>query len=78
VQRRQQFPQFETAVKQLHDSPVNDATRGALLGPFNEVRDILTRAFEQVLSGGVDPASELEQAADEANNAIKEYNRTAP
>lgn len=78
VQRRQQFPQFETAVKQLHDSPVNDATRGALLGPFNEVRDILTRAFEQVLSGGVDPANELEQAAVEANNAIKEYNRTAP
>ncbi|OGO50618.1 MAG: hypothetical protein A2148_00640 [Chloroflexi bacterium RBG_16_68_14] len=78
VERRKQYPQFETAVKQLRESPDNPATQGALLGPFKSVRDRVTRAFEQVLGGGADPARELELAADEATEIIQEYNRTAP
>jgi sn-glycerol 3-phosphate transport system substrate-binding protein len=78
VQRRQQFPQFETAVKQLRDSPDNPATQGALLGPFKSVRDSITQAFERVLAGGADPDQELEAAAEKANEVIEEYNRTAP
>lgn len=78
VERRQQFPQFETAVQQLRAAPDNRATQGALLGPFSRVRDRITRAFEQVVVGGADPAQELEAAADDATSIIEEYNRTAP
>ena len=78
VDRRKQFPQFETAVNQLRESPNNRATQGALLGSFSLVRDRVARAFEQVLSGDADPAQELEAAAHEANRIIEDYNRTAP
>jgi sn-glycerol 3-phosphate transport system substrate-binding protein len=78
VRRRQQFPQFETAVRQLRDSPDNTATQGALVGPFNEVRSLVVRAFEEVLGGGADPDLALERAAEEATDVIQEYNRTAP
>ncbi|MEX1253791.1 MAG: ABC transporter substrate-binding protein, partial [Dehalococcoidia bacterium] len=60
VQRREQFPQFTTAVEQLRVSPDTPAARGALLGPFNEVRDRIRVAFELVLTAGADPAEELE------------------
>jgi sn-glycerol 3-phosphate transport system substrate-binding protein len=78
VQRREQFPQFTTAMDQLHASPDTVATRGALVGRFDAVRDRITRAFEQVLSGGADPAQELQAAADDATEIIEEYNKTAP
>lgn len=76
VQRRQQFPQFKTAIDQLRASPNNRATQGALLGGFNQVRDRIARAFEQVLGGGADPAEELEAAAEDATEIIRDYNRT--
>jgi sn-glycerol 3-phosphate transport system substrate-binding protein len=78
VQRQEQFPQFRTAVEQLRASPNNRATQGALLGPFREVRDRVSRAFEEVLSGGADPDAALESAAEAATEAIEEYNRTVP
>ncbi len=78
VQAREEFPQFETAIQQLRAAPDTRATEGALLGPFNGVRDRVARAFEQVLAGGADPAQELKAAAEEATEIIREYNRTAP
>ncbi|MDZ4279118.1 MAG: ABC transporter substrate-binding protein, partial [Dehalococcoidia bacterium] len=68
VERREQFPQFETAVQQLRDSPDTPATRGALIGPFQAVRDRITDAFEEVLIGGAEPATELQAAADDAKS----------
>ena len=38
VERRQQFPQFTTAVDQLRESPDTPPARGALLGPFLAVQ----------------------------------------
>ncbi len=78
LERRQEFPQFETAIDQLQQSPNNRATQGALLGPFNRVRDRVVRAFEQALAGGIEPGAALEAAALEATGDIEEYNRTAP
>ena len=78
VQTREEFPQFEVALDQLHDSPDTTATAGALVGPFSEVRDVLSQALEQVLAGAKDPDSALEDAADQATGIIEEYNRTAP
>jgi sn-glycerol 3-phosphate transport system substrate-binding protein len=79
VERRQQFPQFTTAVDQLRESPDTPAASGALLGPFNQVRDRIRVAFEEVLLAGADPAQELESAAEEATTEIiEEYNQTVP
>jgi sn-glycerol 3-phosphate transport system substrate-binding protein len=78
VQRRQAFPQFETAVTQLRESPDTPATNGALLGSFRSVRDRVTQAFEEVLSAGADPDSRLSAAEQQATGDIEEYNRTAP
>jgi sn-glycerol 3-phosphate transport system substrate-binding protein len=78
VKRREDFPQFETAINQLRASPDTPATNGALLGPFRSARDRVTQAFEQVLSGGGDPDERLEAAAEQATEDMEEYNRTAP
>lgn len=78
VQVQDEFPQFATAVEQLRASPDTPATRGALVGPFNDVRDRVAEAFEQVLLGGADPVQELEAAADDATKIIEDYNVTAP
>jgi len=78
VQARQQFPQFEIALRQVHNSPDTTATDGALIGPFSSVRDKITQAFEQALANAVDPDVALENAAKEANKLMKDYNRTAP
>jgi sn-glycerol 3-phosphate transport system substrate-binding protein len=77
VTREQQFPQFKTAIDQLHNSPDNVATNGALIGPFNQVRGRISDAFERVLGTGADPAAVLHSAADSATNDMKEYNRTS-
>jgi len=77
VTREQQFPQFKTAIDQLHNSPDNVATNGALVGPFNQVRGRISDAFERVLGTGADPVAVLHSAADSATNDMKEYNRTS-
>jgi sn-glycerol 3-phosphate transport system substrate-binding protein len=76
VQRQQQFPQFKTAVDQVRNSPDIPATRGPLIGQFNQVRDLVSRAFEQVLAGGADPTEALNSAAKDATKDMQDYNRT--
>ncbi len=78
VAAREEFPQFLTAIEQLRASPDVTATSGILLGPLNEVRKRVVEAFEKVLTGGGDPATELQAAVDDANEMIEQYNRTAP
>lgn len=78
VRAREEFPQFMTAIEQLRASPDTTATSGILLGPLNEVRKRVVDAFDKVLTGGGDPATELQAAVDDANEMIEQYNRTAP
>jgi sn-glycerol 3-phosphate transport system substrate-binding protein len=75
-QRQAQFPQYRTAADQVRNSPNNPATEGALIGPFTQVRDRITRAFQEVLSGGGDPVIQLKAAANDATNSMRDYNRT--
>jgi sn-glycerol 3-phosphate transport system substrate-binding protein len=75
-QRQEQFPQYRTASEQVRNSPSTPATEGALDGRFNQLRDNVTRAFEQVLGGGSDPATELKTAAAASTNDMQDYNRT--
>ncbi|MBC7871627.1 MAG: extracellular solute-binding protein [Chitinophagaceae bacterium] len=67
-------PNFTVAAAQLAQSQVTPATSGALLGPFNAIRDIVTRAIDTVLLTDEDPQAVLDAAAEEANALIEEYN----
>ena len=78
IRAREEFPQFMTAIEQLRASPDTTATSGILLGPLNEVRKRVVEAFDKVLTGGGDPATELKAAVADANEMIELYNRTAP
>ncbi len=77
-QRQEQFPQFKTAVDQVRSSPDVPATRGALIGPFNQVRGRIRDAFESSVGGNADPVRALQSAADAAADDMKKYNKTAP
>ncbi|MBS3765418.1 ABC transporter substrate-binding protein [Candidatus Bipolaricaulota bacterium] len=69
-------PNSGTAFDQLLDTKTNPATAGALIGPFRQVRNIVTDAFQEVMGGtSVDVA--LEEANEEAKQAIEEYQEVA-
>lgn len=70
-----QFPQYTTARDQVLRSPQNFATAGAVIGPFTQVRESITSAFEQVLVGGKTPQQALATATHDADRAIARYNR---
>lgn len=70
------FPQFTVAREQVLASPRNVITAGAVLGPFTQVRESVEEAFEQVLVGGKTPREALDRATEEANRAIRRYNRS--
>jgi sn-glycerol 3-phosphate transport system substrate-binding protein len=70
-----EFPQFTTARDQVLRSPLNNATAGAVIGPFTQVRESIDNAFEAVLVGGKTPAEALKTAAEQADRAIARYNR---
>lgn len=67
-------PNFIVAANQLAESEVTPATSGALLGVFNESRSLVTQAIENVLLSDADPAEALNEAAEQANVVLEEYN----
>lgn len=65
------YPQFKTAIDQLHDSSPKYA--GALLNVFPEARATVEKEIETMLNGeSVDTA--VKNMADSINKAIEEYN----
>lgn len=66
-----QYPQFETAIKQLHDSSPESA--GALLSVFPEARKIVETEIENMLNGGTPEAAAAKMAKD-INKSIEDYN----
>lgn len=68
-------PNFRVAYDQINDSTVTTATRGAMLGTFNETRNVLTQAIEDLMLQGGDPAERLTAASEEANELLAEYNQ---
>jgi len=69
------YPQFQVPLDLYLNSPTTPAALGALLGPFRQVREELSRAVEAMLSGAKDPDQALEDAAAESNRIIEEYNQ---
>lgn len=72
----EKYPQFKTAVDQLHASAATKATQGAVMGVFPEARQIAEGAIESVLNGQQEPKAALDQAAQQITEKIAQYNQT--
>jgi len=59
----EKYPQFKTAIDQLHATTLNRATQGAVIGVFPEARQITETALEDALSGQKSIQDALDQAA---------------
>lgn len=66
------YPQFQTAIDQLHDSAPQYA--GALLSVFPEARDIVEAEIENMINGNQTPEEAVSQMAERINTAIEDYN----
>ena len=69
------YPQFRIGVEIFRSSPATPATLGPVLGPFNEVREAVLRQLGETIVGDKDPVEAINDAAEEANQVIEQYNR---
>ncbi|HJX62083.1 MAG TPA: ABC transporter substrate-binding protein [Dehalococcoidia bacterium] len=69
------YPQFKIAADLYLASSTTSAPLGPLLGPHLEVAEIIVRAGEEMLVGDKDPIDALDDAAEEANGVLEDYNR---
>jgi len=67
-------PNNTVASTQLAEADDSAAARGALIGNFVAIRDVITDAIEEVLVNGVDPAEALAAANEDANQLLADYN----
>ena len=67
-----QYPQFQTAIDQLHDSSPKYC--GALLSVFPEARATVESEIESMLNGKEDVDTAVQKMSDSINKSIKEYN----
>ncbi|MDO7907256.1 ABC transporter substrate-binding protein [Paenibacillus sp. JX-17] len=70
------YPQFQTAVDQLHASVESKATQGAVMGIFPEARQLVEGAVEAALNGQQEPKAALDQAAKQITEKLGQYNST--
>jgi sn-glycerol 3-phosphate transport system substrate-binding protein len=70
------FPQFQTAIDQLHQTKLNTATQGAVMGVFPEARQIVEGAIEEALNNKKSPKEALDAAEKEITSKILLYNKT--
>lgn len=68
----QKYPQFETAINQLHDS--SPASAGALLSVFPEARQVIETEIENMLNNNSSPEDAVAKMAQNINKAMEEYN----
>lgn len=68
----EKYPQFQTAIDQLHDSTPQSA--GALLSIFTEARTIVETEIENMLNNDATPEETVEKIAGQINSSIEEYN----
>ena len=66
------YPQFQTAIDQLHDSSPEYV--GALLSVFPEARAIVETEIEKVVNGQEEVDAAVTSMADQINKSIEEYN----
>lgn len=71
-QNMEQYPQFQTAIDQLHDSAPQYA--GALLSVFPESRQIVETEIEEMLGGSQSPEEAVAAITEQMNESIENYN----
>lgn len=67
-----EYPQFQTAIDQLHDS--SPEYTGALLSVFPEARATVESKIESMLNGEADVETTVKEMAESINSSIEEYN----
>lgn len=67
-------PQYAVGWDQLQQGPIEAATSGSLIGPYQEVRDAIVNGLTSMITQGVDPADALGRAQADADAAIDDYN----
>ena len=72
------YPQFKTAVDQLHMAPNIRQTQGALTGVMPNARARIENTIEEVLQGKATPQQALDAAAVDVTKLISDYNKTVP
>jgi sn-glycerol 3-phosphate transport system substrate-binding protein len=72
------YPQFKTAVDQLHMAPLNRFTQGALTGVMPGARARIENSIEEILQGKATPQQSLDNAATDITKLITDYNKTVP
>lgn len=68
----EKYPQFQTAIDQLHGSSPKYV--GALLSVFPEARATVESEIENLLNGNADVKTAVKNMADAINKSIEEYN----
>ncbi|MDH6128755.1 ABC transporter substrate-binding protein [Kitasatospora sp. GP82] len=68
------YPQFQTAIDELHATKPTPATAGCLLGVMPQARKGVETAIEQTVSGAKTAQQALADAAKELQPAIDNYN----
>jgi hypothetical protein len=69
------YPHFRVPVDQFLEAPDTRATQGPLLGNLVQVREIVLKAVEETIVKSRDAGEALDAAANEATEAIQDYNR---
>jgi sn-glycerol 3-phosphate transport system substrate-binding protein len=69
------YPLFQVPLDLYAATPATAATSGAVLGPADQVAEIVYTAVEEMLVGSKEPAKALEDAATKADETIADYNR---
>jgi sn-glycerol 3-phosphate transport system substrate-binding protein len=69
-------PNFLTAFMQVLTSKENNATAGAVVGRFPQIRDIVDDAVTNIFGDEMGVEEALNQAAEEANKVIEQYNES--
>lgn len=69
----EQQPNFRTAFDQILAGNDTPASRGALLGDFVTIRDVIGAAIEEAVVNGVDPAEALNTGVEESNLILEDY-----
>lgn len=67
------YPQFQTAIDQLHIAPNNRVTNGGLIGVFPTARQTIETAIEELLAGKGTSQEILDKAAASVTQALTEY-----
>lgn len=68
------YPQFRTAIDQLHDTKLTPATSGAVIGVFPQARASTETAIEETLLGKSSAKAALDKSATDINQQLELYN----